>query len=178
MQMAIRACELVGQVAGQRAAFGQEAMFADDRTHAQDRTGAGEAGLGIAIARDMQMDAMRPGRQAGKIELDQKPAIHRQEIHGADRLAVQVFQMRDGARLGASGKRQRPARPCPMPGKNRSCASLSLPPAKAKEKREPNGPGRVGQKPKGNRRFDPCAFPASPLPCPHNRPPAFLTASD
>ena len=107
MQMAVRGGELVGQVARQRSAFGQEAMLADDRTQTQDWPGAGEAGLGIAIARDMQMHAMRARRQAAEIELHQHAAIDGGEGDGPGRLAVQQFQMRNGARLGRCGQCQK-----------------------------------------------------------------------
>ena len=65
MQMAVGAGELVGQVAGLRSAFRQIAMLLAGH-QGQDRPRAGEAGLGVAIARDMQMDGMGAGRQAGR----------------------------------------------------------------------------------------------------------------
>ena len=96
--MAVGAGELVGQVAGLRAAFGQIAMLlAGDQ--GQDRPGRGEAGFGIAIARCVQMDGMRARRQIVQIEGDQHAAIDGGEVHAADRLAFQVLQMGDGMGL-------------------------------------------------------------------------------
>jgi len=50
MQPSVGARELVGQIARFRAAFRQIAMLPHQRPHLKDRPGAGEAGLGIAIA--------------------------------------------------------------------------------------------------------------------------------
>ena len=82
--MAVGAGELVGQVAGLRAAFGQIAMLlAGDQ--GQDRPGRGEAGFGIAIARCVQMDGMRARRQIVQIEPDdEKPSG---TTAGADRFS-------------------------------------------------------------------------------------------
>jgi hypothetical protein len=59
MQPPVGAGELVGQIAGFRPAFGQKAMLlAGDQ--GQDGPGGGEAAFGVAIARCVQVDGVRP----------------------------------------------------------------------------------------------------------------------